>query len=166
MDVSRWPIDRILQLPDWCFGRRWWVGEYMGSTQGRAMYRIGEENLPDWFVVWGILISCNSPACLQAMRLTMRLGTILPTEPTDVNGMDRIFDGISKSKITYEFYANPNAVTWINAEKIIHESRGRRLVLIANGDQTIAYEMTAGMLISSIPREVPDWVVSGLAGVR
>ncbi|GAI73015.1 unnamed protein product, partial [marine sediment metagenome] len=67
----------------------------MGSTTGAVDYRLGEENLPDYFVVWGILISCRSPACLEAMRLTVRLGTILPTLPNEVNGMDRIFKGIS-----------------------------------------------------------------------
>jgi len=148
-----------MRLPDWCFGRRWWVGEYMGSTNGRAYYHLGAENLPDKFVVWGILICCRSPNCLEAMRLTMRLGTILPAAPADVNGMDRIYEGISIPTITYEFYANPNGVTWINAERNIIESNGRRLVMVANGDQTIAYEMTAGMLISALPKEVPDWLV-------
>lgn len=159
MRIDNWPLDRIMRLPDWCFGRRWWVGEYMGSTQGRAYYRIGDEELPDKFVVWGVLISARSPVCLEALRLTMRLGTILPAAPAEVNGMDRIFEGISIHTITYEFYVNQNGVTWINCERIIHESGGRRLVLISNGDQTIAYEMTAGMLISSMPKEVPDWLI-------
>lgn len=158
MDISRWPLDRIMQLPDWCFGRRWWIGEYLGSTVGTVDYRLGEENLPDYFVVWGLLISCRSPACLEAMRLTMRLGTILPTAPGDVNEMDRIFKGISIPSITYEFYPDSNKVTWINAGRIVHESKGRKLVVMANGDQVIQYEMTAGLLISAVPREVPDWL--------
>ena len=161
MDISKWPSHKILELPDWCFGRRWWVGDYLGSTVGRAMYLIGEENLPDKFVVWGILIACRSPACLEALRLTMRLGTTLPITVEDVNGLDRIFKGISVAKITYEFYVNSNDTKWINAGRIVHESRGRRLVMVANGDQVVAYEMTAGMLISSVPREVPDWLVKG-----
>jgi len=160
MDIRDWPIARIMQLPDWCFGRRWWVGEYMGATNGRAFYNMGDENLPDWFVVWGILISARSPNCLEALRLTMRLGTVLPAAPADVNGMDRILEGVSIPTVTYEFYPNQNGVDWINCDRIVHESQGRRLVMIANGDQTIAYEMTAGMLISSVPKEVPDWLVS------
>ncbi|GAH43760.1 unnamed protein product [marine sediment metagenome] len=131
----------------------------MGHVEGEAYYRLGQEHLPDKFVVWGILIACRSVACLEAMRLTMRLGEFLPTTTDEVNALDRIYKGISISTITYEFYVNPNGVTWINAERIIHESSGRRLVLLSSGDQVIAYEMTAGMLISSMPKEVPDWLV-------
>jgi len=159
MRIDNWPLDRIMRLPDWCFGRRWWVGEYMGNVNGGSYYRIGQEHLPDKFVVWGILISARSPNCLEALRLTMRLGTVLPAAAADVNGLDRIFEGISIPTITYEFYVNQNGVTWINAERIIHESNGRRLVMLSNGDQTIQYEMTAGVLISALPKEVPDWLV-------
>jgi len=159
MRIDNWPLDRIMRLPDWCFGRRWWVGEYMGRTNGQEYYRLGEDSLPDKFVVWGILIANNCVGMTDAMRLTMRLGTFLPAAPAQVNGMDRIFDGISIPTITYEFYVNPNGLTWINAERIIHESNGRRLVMLSNGDRTNAYEMTAGMLISAMPKEVPDWLV-------
>ncbi len=159
MRIDNWPLDRIMRLPDWCFGRRWWVGEYMGGTGGVAEYRIGVENLPDKFVVWGILISARSPACLEALRLTVRLGNVLPAVPADLNVLKRIYQGISVPTITYEFYVNPNGVTWINAGRIIHESNGRRLVMLANGDQVITYEMTVGVLISSMPKEVPDWLV-------
>ena len=159
MRIDNWPLDKIMRLPDWCFGRRWWIGEYMGNTKGTVDYRLGVENLPDKFVVWGILISTRSPACLEALRLTIRLGELLPVAPGDVNGLDRILKGVSIQTITYEFYVNPNGLTWINVERVIHESNGRRLVLMANGDQTIAYEMTAGMIISSMPKEVPGWLL-------
>lgn len=158
MDISKWSLDKIMQLPDWCFGRRWWIGEYLGSTTGVVDYRIGEENLPDKFVVWGILISCRSPACLEAMRVTVRLGTVLPVHVDDLIPMDRIYKGISVSKITYEFFPDSNGVKWIDAGRIVHESKGRKLVIVANGDQVIQYEMTVGMLLSSVPREVPNWL--------
>lgn len=131
----------------------------MGSTDGEAFYHIGTESLPDKFVVWGILISARSPACLEALRVTVRLGTALPAVPADVNVLDRICQGISVPAITYEFYVNPNGTTWINAERIIHESNGRKLVVLANGDQVITYEMTVGVLISAMPKEVPNWLV-------
>ncbi|MBA7479190.1 hypothetical protein ES707_14622 [subsurface metagenome] len=158
MNTSRWSIDKIMQLPDWCFGRRWWIGEYLGSTNGTVDYRLGKENLPDYFVVWGILIACRSSACLEAMRVTVRLGTVLPAAPGDVNRLDRIYKGISIPSITYEFYPDSNGVKWIDAGRIVHESKGRRLVIMANGDQVIQYEMTVGMLISAVPREVPNWL--------
>jgi len=159
MRIDNWPFDRIMRLPDWCFGRRWWVGEYMGNVNGGSYYRLGEEQLPDKFVVWGVMICNRSPNCLEALRLTIRLGNDLPAEPSDLNGLDRIYEGISIPTITYEFYTAPNSITWISAERIIIESNGRRLVLLSSGDEVILYEMTVGVLISAMPKEVPDWLV-------
>lgn len=161
MRIDNWPLDRIMRLPDWCFGRRWWVGDYLGNTEGRFDAAIGQENLPDKFVVWGVMTSARSPNCLEAIRLTMRLGTFLATGIKDLNGMERLLKGISIPTIVFELYVNSNGLTWIKCERQIIESEGRRLCYGANGDQTIAYEITAAMLISSLPKEVPDWLVKG-----
>ena len=159
MDISKWPLSRIMQLPDWCFGGRWWVGEYMGSTTGVAYYRLGEETLPNRFVLWGVLTCCNSPSMLQAMRVTIRLGGSKPASITEVYPLDRILEGVSISSIAYELYVNQNGLTWIGNIRQFVEPSGRKLVLVANGDQAIAYEMTIGLLISAVPTEVPDWLV-------
>jgi len=161
MNIDNWPMDRIMRLPDWCFGRRWWIGEYMGATDGKINYRLGDEGLPDKFVLWGLLTSCRAPVCLQAIRLTIRLAEHTPASMEDANTMERLLKGISRAGIGYELYVNQNGVTWINCERQLIESAGRKLALVSNGDQAIAYEMTVGVLISSLPKEVPDWLISG-----
>jgi len=161
MNIDNWPMDRIMRLPDWCFGRRWWVGEYMGSANGTVHYRLGQEELPDKFVLWGLLIFCRAPSCLEAMRLTIRLGDHTPANMDDANTMERLLKGISIQTIGYELYPESNGVTWINCERQLIESAGRKLAIVSNGDQAIAYEMTVGVLISSLPKEVPDWLISG-----
>lgn len=166
MNILNWPEYKIMMLPDWCFGRKWWIGEYMGSTTGRIYYRLGEEQLPDWFVLWGVLVCCRSPNCLEALRLTIRLGDHTPASVTDAQKMERLLKKISIPSIVYELYVNQNGVIWINDQRQIMESKGRRLALVSNGNQAINYEMTVGVLISAVPREVPNWVVSGLAGMR
>lgn len=163
MRTDKLAFGQIMQLPDWCFGRRYWTGSYLGSTQGTAYYHIAEEDLPDYFVVWGLLICNRSPSCTEAIRLTMRLGTFLPTNVNEIRAMDRVYKHISVANIVYEFYVAPNAVTYIPAERLLIESAGRRLTYLSNGDQNNAYEMTAGILISSLPKEVPDWALSGRA---
>lgn len=131
----------------------------MGSTTGIAYYRGGEEVLPSRFVLWGILISARSPCCLEALRLTIRLaGSAVATAAAAVL-LDRLLKGISTADILYEFYVNPNGVTWIGSERQLVEPNGRKLSLVSNGDQTIQYEMTVGILISAVPVEVPDWLV-------
>jgi len=160
MRTDDWPMDRIMRLPDWCFGRRWWIGVYCGEVGGGVAYFISQEQLPDKFVVWGVLICTRSPSCLEAMRVTIRLGDHVPVNIADVIAMERLFKGISTPGIAYEFYTDSNGVDWIPAERQLVESAGRRLAIASNGDQAIAYEMTVGVLISAMPKEVPDWLIS------
>lgn len=159
MDVRGWNNNQIMQLPDWCFGGRWWIGEYLGSTTGVVDKREGQELLPQRFVLWGILVSAKSPVCLQALRLTIRLGGSGSAGSVDVYKQTRLLAGISKAEILYELYVNPNGISWIGCERQLIESRGRRLSLVSNGDQAIAYEMTVGILVSAVPTEIPDWLV-------
>ena len=161
MNIDNWPMDRIMRLPDWCFGRRWWIRDYMGGTAGGIEFRLGDEQLPDKFVVWGVLTACRAPNCLEAIRLTVRLSDHAPSGVADVNSMERLLKGISIPTITYELYVNQNGVYWIGGQRQIIESAGRKLAYTSNGDQAITYEMTVGVLISALPKEVPDWLISG-----
>ena len=166
MDISNWPNHKVMMLPDWCFGRRWWVGSYAGDTNGQVYYFCTEENLPDKFVVWGILLSFLEANALQAIRATVRLARNTAEITANPKDMERICSGISTHNIQYEFYVPQNGLVWINDIRTIHESKDRRIAFATNGDQAIAYEGTVGVLISGVPREVPDWVVSGLVGMR
>ena len=166
MDISNWPDYKIMMLPDWCFGRRWWVGSYAGNTNGQAFYWCAEESLPDKIVVWGILLSFLEAAATQAIRATIRLARNTTDITANVMTCERICKGISSHNIQYEFYVNQNGLTWINDIRLIKESKDRKIAFVTNGDQAIAYEGTVGVLISGVPREVPDWVVSGLEGMR
>lgn len=165
MRIDNWPLDRIMRLPDWCFGRRYWVGEYVGRTNGQAYNVIGAETLPDKFVIWGVLLSCMSPNSLQALRVTIRLGNDIAVLTADPRNYDRLQMGMSIPGIVFEYYTNQNGVTWVNCEREIIESKGRRLAISTNGDQVIAYEGTVAIQISAMPKEVPDWLISGQANV-
>ena len=148
-----------MRLPDWTFGRRYWTGSYLGGTDGVAFYHIAEESLPDKFVVWGFYSSNNSPGMTQAMRLTVRLGSRAPVDAAEVLTLERLWKNISVANIVYEHYLPPNDAVYFPAGRQIVESGGRRLCFLANGDQANTYEMTVGILISAMPKEVPDWLV-------
>jgi len=131
----------------------------MGHTGGEVYYRGGEESLPQKFMLWGILISARSPSCLEALRLTIRLAGSAVASVEAAKLLDRLLKNISASDILYEFYVNQNGVTWVGCERELVEPNGKRLSLVSNGDQSIAYEMTVGILISAVPTEIPDWLV-------
>lgn len=162
MKTQNLPMDKIMQLPDCCFGRRWFVGTYMGGTLGVVHYNMSEEQLPDKFVVWGVLFSCMSPNCLQAIRCTIRLGHVIPANIGAAQVLDRVFKDVSVNTIVYEFYINPNGVDFLPCQRQLIESQGRKLVIVTNGDQAIDYESTVAIQISALPKEVPDWLISGL----
>lgn len=131
----------------------------MGETAGKSYERSGEEVLPERFVLWGILVSCNSPSCSQAMRLSIRLSGSIPVSEAEWKNTKRLLGDISTAPILYELYTNPNGLDWIGDIRQLVEANGRRLALISSGDQSNAYEMTVGLLISAVPTEVPDWLV-------
>lgn len=166
MRIDDWPLDRIMRLPDWCFGRRHWVGTYAGATNGHVSYWLVEEQLPDKFVVWSIMMCCNCPLMLNGFRVTVRLGFRVPVDAAEVLGLERLCKGISRPNIVYEFYVNPNGLTYMNQQRLLIESTGRRICLMVNGDQENPYESTVGVLISSVPKEVPDWLVSNLVNIQ
>jgi len=161
MRIDNWPLDRIMRLPDWCFGRRYWVGTYIGLTEGKVNIILTEEDLPDKFVVWGLLFSNRAPSMVEALRATVRLTGTRVAGAVVIPNEERLFKNISEPAIVYEFYFQPNANIWIPAERQIIESNGRRIVVMVNGDQTNSAETTCGVLISALPKEVPDWLILG-----
>lgn len=161
MRIDNWPLDRIMRLPDWCFGRRWWVGAYMGSSTGVAYSAMCEEAFPDKFVVWSVMINSRQPTVSQALRITFRLADNLAAFNANPGGYDRLLKGVSSPLIVFEFFCAPNCSTYVHDLRHIVESSGRRLCIHSNGDQENAYEVTAAVLISAMPKEIPDWLILG-----
>lgn len=160
MDCRNWPLGRIVQLPDECFGRRYWIGTYLGNSNGQIYYEICEDELPDVFVLWGAMFCCRAPSMAEAMRLTVRLGDHEPASVADAQVMERLFKRVSVPTIFYEFYLNGNGLTWIEGLRCLVEAQNHRLCLVSNGDQANAYEATFAILVSPVATEVPEWLIS------
>ena len=166
MDVSKWPHDKIMQLPDWCFGRRWWIGTYLGTVNDDVTYFKMEENLPDWFVVWQLLLTHQNDSDTCFVNLTVRLGQDVPTSATMLS-FERLFRHVGTPQQFYEFTLARFITFYLTDLRVLVESKGRTIVgalKVKTGTKTL--ENNLAIQISSIPKEVPDWVVSGLAGVR
>jgi len=73
MDVKNWSFDRIMQLPDWCFGKRWWIGEYIGTTAAELVYFTIKDRLPDRFVLWSMLVQGTDREAGTGINLTIKL---------------------------------------------------------------------------------------------
>lgn len=161
MNIDDWPLDKIMRLPDWCFGRRWWTGVYQNGVGGAQIISLAEETLPDKFIVWGVLLSCRTAVSIIAISTTMRLGSRVPANLAEAVTLERVLKNISLPTQAYELYASCNGTTWLSVERQIIEANGRSLVVVTTGDAANAYAMTVGVLISALPKEVPDWLLLG-----
>lgn len=160
MNIDNWPMDRIMRLPDWCFGRRWWIGHKGGEAAGDIQYVISNIELPDKFVVWGVVICCSSIVTVNPIQVSLRLGSVIPTTQAGARALERLFKGMCQTAELYEFIVDNRGLTWLNCERLLIESAGRRLVVVTIGDEVNLYEFTAAILISALPKEVPDWLIS------
>lgn len=165
MDVSKWPLDKIMQLPDCCFGRRWWIGTYIGTAGGALTYFTIEERLPDRFVIWSMLVQGCDWTAGTGIDLTIRLA---------YKGFDndsfwkarRLFHQIALEELTYDFYLTTKNNFYMPYCRSVHESQGLRICgAYKIRNETATCENQIALLISAVPREVPDWLFSGRAAM-
>lgn len=158
MDVKNWSVDKIMQLPDWCFGRRWWVGTYIGTAAGAVTYFQIEEQLPERFIVWMMMVSGTDRTAGTGIDLTLRMSAQVP-DAESILRHRRIFPGIALGTMMYEFFLDDKPGTLIGGMRNVVEARGERVggaFKIRN--ETATCENMIALLISSFPREVPEWL--------
>ncbi len=160
MDIRNWPLDRIMQLPDHCFGRRWPVGLGFTLATGAAEYDMAEGALPDRMVVWGVNITAEgSPTATNHIELAM--GDRAPKTEAEVELLEKIFTGIKASDGDFgQFEATPAGGSMLTNLRMPVASQGRRLVGQCKRHVGASVAATIIIIISSIPNEVPDCLFS------
>jgi hypothetical protein len=160
MNIQDWGIGRIMQLPDCCFGRRFVISFSGYNLQNSAVGVISEISLPDRCVLWtmatwtryqmGIIgnsiitfnfvLTDQIPAAVAAWQLA---------EPL-LSGQDEVHLGqrVVRGNITLD-----------NLRMVI-PAQGRRVALRVYENADIKCEWAARLVFSSIPTEVPDWLLS------
>lgn len=156
MDIRNWPIDQIMQLPDFCFGRRWAVGLGFTLAGAGAVYDISKLDLPDRIVIWGVaVVSEGSPTATN--HLGLALGDIVSTSDAEFNALEQLFRGIQAAdNETGQFESvtvNADALPRIR-EPVI--TNGRKLIGRVIRHTGASVGCTVNLIISSIPTEVPD----------
>lgn len=166
MNVRKWSLDRIMQLPDWCFGQRWWIGTYVGTTAAAVTYFTIEDRVPDRFVVWDLIYDGAKWTAITGVELALRLAG--QAEDTDNFWLSpRLFHQIAKENMAYELFFCGKQGLYLRNMRTVHEGRGLRVCgAVKHIDETASCENMCALLISAVPKEVPDWLFSGLAGVR
>ena len=163
MDISKWPVDKIMELPDWCFGQRWWVGVNVGTSLAEAVPFLIEESVPDVFVLWDVLVLSAATEGQTRTDLTIRLCRQAPTIE-NVLEMRRLLRGLSQPHLYYEIQLPADVAVHLGPMRNLIEARNDRVGgIFKRLGATAAQEAQVALLISGMPREVPDWIVSGRA---
>ena len=160
MDIRKWGLDRIMQLPDGCFGRRWPIIFSGTIVSGAKGYFISELALPERSVIWQLFFWCPAIGGLETFNLSIfaayAIGDQLPSAaiwPT----LEPLFQGVDRVIIpTGAFYA----FTGVLNMKVPVMTSGRRICLRVQNSSTISLLCCSGLVISSVPNEVPDCLLS------
>ncbi len=161
IDIQHWPLDRIMQLPDHCFGRRFPVCLCPSSSSDVPGWDISEIALPETCVIWDLVMWVELvTVALTSFRLA--LGDQLPTTTAQMDALDPLFPGLGHQG------AEPRQVLFGAANVPIVSML--RLPVRSGGRRPVAEVIVAGpdpgyldviLVVSSIPTEVPDWLISG-----
>ena len=160
MDIRNWPMDRIMQLPDNAFGQRWIVSVAARGKVVGANYDISEMALPERCVVWTVFFLASVSSGM-VNDITLSMGDKLPASDAEFDVLEPLmrdlgyYDGTRRY---IELYSRTSVVV-LPMRKLIH-SVGRRLVGRLTFEALSTTPTYAGLVVSSIPTEVPDCLLS------
>jgi len=155
MDISKWPLNQIMQLPDWCFGRRWWVGTYVGTQAANPNYFLIEESVPDRFILWDVLIASAGHTAGTHTNVTFRLCAEVPTA-ANIKSFRRLMRNMSSREQMYDIHLPPVSTTHLGPMRNLIEAGNDRIGgAFKIVSESANCENAVACLISSIPKDVP-----------
>lgn len=166
MDVSKWELHKIMQLPRCAFGQIYLISASIYIANNDTAWDISEIAFPKVAVIWQLSILwqyANTTDC----KCRLALGTKIPTTIAEMNEYEELINGLgtgpTKPRNIYGFTSN--AQEMYPMKKLI-EPQGKKLVLEVHAPSDKETRVRAAVAVSSIPREVPDWLLSGPGGYR
>ncbi len=160
MDIRKWPFDRIMQLPDHCFGQRYLVTIEGIVADAPNQYFISKGTLPEQCVVWGVTLATVAPEVVIVGFLSFGLSDVLPTSVAEFAASDVFIRGLGFEWLNRPALIFQNHMSYkITLRQHVY-SASRRIVAELTKGGAMTGEMFAAFEISSIPTEVPDCLLS------
>jgi len=160
MDVSKWPLNKIMQLPDHCFGQRWPVTVMRHIGVLGPTWAISYEAFPDVGVTWSVAYRWWSQN--EAVRFcNLAFGDQLPTSEAMMNGLEPALPGFGEHEGPVRDIVMPigtGEIVW--PMRRVQRFQGRRLVIEITGVGFINVFAEFVFEVSSLPKEVPDCLLS------
>jgi len=160
MDIRNWSLDKIMQLPDSCFGRRWPIVMRIQGHAIQPVFTLTPAALPERCVVWELYASVSKVSATVG-QFGLRLGDVVPTTEAEFGELELLlgqFRGTTLADASWalSFY---QAIQLQNI-RVPVLSAGRRIVLGLEATQFASEDIEVIVVISSIPTEVLDCLLS------
>ncbi len=160
MDIRNWPLDKIMQLPDCCFGRRWLIVDARTLVASAVEYSILEAPLSDRFVIWEFN-AVKEGAAAQDQNVQLALGEIVPTSDAEFNALELLFPAAFSGDAGAGVLLFMPAGMCVSRMKFPVAANGRKIVLRYKNTHAVnAFIGQVSFVISSMPNEVPDCLFS------
>lgn len=161
MNIQNWGIGKIMELPDWLFGRRFVVSCEIDVGTARFAWDISEVALPDMCVIWELSIQATGTFSDWGW-VGIALGDQLPTNAGMFNVLEPLFMGMGlQGAEPRNMRADIQRTKHLNRLRMPVAAAGRRLVIESLTEDTIKAGVQVDIVVSGVPKEVPDWLCSG-----
>lgn len=156
MNISQWPISKILALPDHCFGRRFIMSVCLRGVGDEVAWDITELALPERCVLWEVHIGFTvDPEYPGGLRFA--LGDQLPTLTAQMTALEPLLQGVGvQGPEPRDMAFTLSRFTYLSRLKMPIAAMGRRIVMELVGVEQYSVDAYGLFVISSFPTEVAD----------
>lgn len=156
MDISKWTIEKILQLPDHMFGYRWWVSVPETAVTAATRYYMSPLKLPDHTIIWRLHIYVDYHGAGFNIWFSLALGVTVPTNDAEFGALPLLMPSYAPRRIYHVFKSNPfYKVELLGLRNYVH-SKGRNLIIRVESSSSQNHDFHVGLLISALPTSIPD----------
>ena len=157
MDISNWPMSKIMQLPADAFGRRELVQMAVVLTSAAPKFVMSLTGLPDKMVIWEVIIAAGADA-IVTIRVRLALGIRLPASTGEFEAMEKLFSNVlALDGVPGGFEAPGGSGLLITKVRFPVVVSGRRLIARVQRNQGLATSGVVLIAYSAIPTEIPDY---------
>lgn len=159
MRIEDWSIDKIMQLPDCLFGRRWPIITSRAIAADAQDQWLVQQPLPDRCVLWSINGAWSTVSGTDDW-VNFALGDHEPANAAEFLAFKKLFAGdYDQPTPGLGIYVRGYAPLSIPMRMPILAQSMRFAVQHQNSSASAAITVQYCFEISSIPKEVPDWLI-------
>jgi len=158
MNIRDWPMNKIMSLPDHCFGRRFVVGLMLRTIEEATSWDISELALPERCVLWEFQMGFIArDTGIATVRLAF--GDQLPTTTAQMDILEPVLPGFGyQGADPRTILVRGTMLYTLQKVKVPVCTSGRRIIMEVTSAAVASSAVFGLFVFSSMPTEIPDWL--------